>query len=272
MTFVTDEILMAYSDGELSAEECRDLEAMLAEDPELRRRLGPFAMTGAPLADVFAQPMREPVPERLVALIRNKSMNSEAYAHAAHSRGLGRGLAARLFDAIESTLFPNGLQMNGLQMGGAAAALVVAVGAAGWMLRDTESGNRFLVSKSGMLVAAGELAVALEQKVSGEEQIADGASTRIFPMQTFRDHAQRFCREYEMSVSGNRSAGVACRTAQADWHVAFHGDKAPQLKPGLAERGPDAVATAVAALKNGSVLSTEAEQAAIDGSWPTKSK
>jgi anti-sigma factor RsiW len=272
MTLVTDEQLMAYSDGELSADECRELESMLAADPELRRRLGPFALTGAPLANVFSQPMREPVPDRLVAAIRNKSMNGAAYA----ARGAATpeeytGLGTRFLSAVGDFLFPNG--MGGLQMGGAAASLLAGVVVAGWMLGGAESGNRFLVSKGAMLVASGELAFALEQKVSGEEQVADGASTRIFPMQTFRDLTQRFCREYEMSVSGNRSAGVACRTAQGDWHVAFHGDKAPQLKPGLAAPGPTALDTAIAALKDeGSVLSTEAEQAAIEGNWSTQSK
>ncbi len=280
---ITDEMLMAYADGELSREDCRRLEAMLGQDAGLRARLEPFAVTGSSLANVFDQPMREPIPDRLLAVITAGGRR----AGAARERQVGpvEQQATGIFDAIADALFPRGLGFAGAFT---LTALVAAVGTAGYLAGSLDApasgGGAVVALGDGDLVAGRALKVALEtQPGVGDDKTALKSGAALWPGQTFRSHNEGFCREYKIAgVGGNGFAGVACRGGDSEWHVAVHaefkmpvgsgdqsaakqGQKPEYESAGRAES--PSVEAAIEALKQGDVFGRDEEAAAIANGW-----
>ncbi|HET9230902.1 MAG TPA: zf-HC2 domain-containing protein, partial [Vitreimonas sp.] len=64
---INDAVLMAYADGELSAEERAEIERALAADPALRAQLETHQKMRAQLSGAYADILDEAVPERLLA-------------------------------------------------------------------------------------------------------------------------------------------------------------------------------------------------------------
>jgi anti-sigma factor RsiW len=65
VTNLSDEILMAYADGQLKPAEMARIELLLASDPGLRARLEVFRATGRNLASLFDGHCNAPLPSRL---------------------------------------------------------------------------------------------------------------------------------------------------------------------------------------------------------------
>jgi anti-sigma factor RsiW len=68
MAAVDDITLNAYLDGELDAAAATDVEAALARDPVLQRRLESVARSTALMRAAFAPALHEPLPERLARI------------------------------------------------------------------------------------------------------------------------------------------------------------------------------------------------------------
>ena len=69
MTF-SEETLMAYADNELDAQTRKALEAAMATDPELARRVAQHKALRGKLRVVFDKTLEEPVPQRLIDTAR----------------------------------------------------------------------------------------------------------------------------------------------------------------------------------------------------------
>src|SRR5271169_5844680 len=63
---ITDELLMAYADEELSAEERAQVEAAIAREPRLAERIAQHRTLRQTLQRSFDGVLTEPVPERLL--------------------------------------------------------------------------------------------------------------------------------------------------------------------------------------------------------------
>jgi anti-sigma factor RsiW len=68
----SDELLIAYLDGELDAESADEIAAAIARDPALAREAQSLAETAATLRAAFDDVLHEPVPERLLAAARGE--------------------------------------------------------------------------------------------------------------------------------------------------------------------------------------------------------
>jgi anti-sigma factor RsiW len=66
----SDEALVAYLDGELDADERRQVDAWLDTDPAVRDRLMALAQAGELVRSAYADIVNEPIPPRLVAAAR----------------------------------------------------------------------------------------------------------------------------------------------------------------------------------------------------------
>jgi anti-sigma factor RsiW len=268
---ITDEMLMAYADGELSREDCRRLETVLEQDPVLRARLEPFAMTGSSLADVFGQPMHEPIPDRLLAVITAGGRRAPA-ARERQVRPAGQQ-ATGVFDAIAEALFPRGL---GFASAFTLTALIAAGGTAGYLVGRVDApspdGGTVVALGNGDLVAAGALKVALETQPSVDDATAISSGAAAWPAVSFRSRDQSFCREYRVAGSdGKGFAGVACRSTDSQWRVVVHAEVqtaavASDFKL-LSGPGSLAVDTTVDGLKDGDVFGHDDEAAAIAKGW-----
>jgi len=271
---ITDEMLMAYADGELSREDCRRLEAVLAQDAVLRSRLEPFAVTGSSLAGVFDQPMREPIPDRLMAVITAGGHRASP-ARGGRAEPVGQK-ATGIFDAIAEALFPRGLGFAGAFT---LASLFAAGGVAGYVVSHMGAS-----SDGATVVAAGDLKRALEMQPSVHDEAALRNGAALWPSQSFKSVSQGYCREYKIAGAGESGfAGVACRGADAEWRIAVHaevkklaaaGGKSANKQQATEERywssgfeQSEAVDAAVDRLKKGDVFSPEAEVSAIADGW-----
>jgi hypothetical protein len=267
VTAITDEMLMAYADGELDQSERANVDSYLAQSSEGAGRLAVFAATGRDLASIFEQPMLEAVPQRLLDAIAAPVAGSQ-------------GSSARVI-AFEgrSRSRPASLQSN-WPLAAAACLTVLAVGAGSyWYRAEQAAGEVFAVaSSSGVLVAQAELATALDTTLSGtiaSRQI-NGLAASIKPVFTFATANKDFCRQYVITrENADAIGGVACRESNGQWqiksHVAF---AAGQAKDGqIVPAGKDGVAAVEATvdrLITGNVLGGDEETALMQRGWTTK--
>jgi hypothetical protein len=271
MTNIPDEMLMAYADNELSAREREELETRLKVNTDLRARLEPFVATGPALAAFFNEPLHEPVPARLIKAV--------AAAPPSRARGGSRSRAlqggAGWLETIGSFLFPDSPRLAatfGL------AALLIAGGAAGWVMGRDSSGtmppNALVALNRSELVAAGPLLTTLESEPS-KTLAGDVPPSRVVPLQSFRSREGTFCREYRAGgTSGQTFSGVACHQPNGTWRIAAHVETPPagagseasgyQTAAGPASETLNAV---IDALIEGDVLGAEDEAAAIARKW-----
>jgi anti-sigma factor RsiW len=68
----SDEVLIAYLDGELDAERADEVAAAIASDPALAREAQALAETAAALRAAFDDVLHEPVPDHLLAAARGE--------------------------------------------------------------------------------------------------------------------------------------------------------------------------------------------------------
>ncbi len=73
MARITDEMLMAYADGELEPAAAADLRRAIDADPELARRLDLFSRTRSAAKAAFDPVLEEDVPPELVASVRGSA-------------------------------------------------------------------------------------------------------------------------------------------------------------------------------------------------------
>src|SRR6185312_10954017 len=142
MNPIDDDTLQAYVDGELDAAARARVDAALAQDEALARRVRQLQALNARLRAAFDPVLDEPVPEHLSALLQPRS------APAATVVPFGaRGTAAARRHAMRSRWLP-----------GAALAASLAMLAAG--LWWWQSGSALVRTQGGQQFAAGTLARA----------------------------------------------------------------------------------------------------------------
>jgi len=220
-----DERLAAYVDGELDAADRVAFESELASDPELRRRVERQLTLRRRLQAAFQPVLDEPVPLQLTLA-----------AQPANARA--RGWRAPHWAAMAACL---------------AAGVLVGRGLL------TERGP--LVARDGGLVARGELAGALEERLA-----ADGPAPIRVGL-SFRDAKGRYCRTFQSAP--DQLAGVACRES-AGWRAQALAAWSPGPEGRYRQAGSDTpapVLSAVDELIAGPPLDAAAERAARDRRW-----
>ncbi len=83
MQLHSDEALVAYLDGELDADERRQIDAWLEADPAARERVMALAQSDELVRAAYAEIVEEPVPARLIAAARGATETIEAAPHEA---------------------------------------------------------------------------------------------------------------------------------------------------------------------------------------------
>ncbi|AHB50141.1 hypothetical protein W911_09115 [Hyphomicrobium nitrativorans NL23] len=273
---VTDEILMAYADGELSAEETEALEALLNRDATLRMRLAPFVVTRREIASTYEPTLDEQVPEHLVAAILRAPAPARDRTPVAST---SENWLNRALTAIGSTLFPHGAS---LATAASVAVLVTAGALGGWLANQSApSEEAGLIETHGSgLTASGALARALESTPSGTASAADANGAAIVPVMSFHQaDSDGICREYRVrnTAAGEPDyAGLACRADDGVWRVAVHVET-PKAATAQTETGntyqtatgPNAPAVDAVAdtLISGHALGRDEEKALLENGW-----
>ena len=216
---ISNEMLMAFVDGELKGAELRIVLDYLDRNPGDRARLTPYQATRADLPPILSEALIGPSPDRLLETI----MTAPGPASGATGRAPPSRRTETLWDTLAASfggLFSRtslGLPVTALALGAVAGILV------GTRLPSFETpGSTLVAMRDGAIVAAGPLASALESATGDKPatlSAGDGAATWT-PVLTFEAEDGRFCRQYTLSIpAGSQSAGLACRAAAGQWQI-----------------------------------------------------
>lgn len=253
---ISDEMLMAYADGELDgAERAADrakIEAAISSDPELARRVDNHRALRRKLSAAFDPVLDEPVPDRLIAAVRSTATVSDlSRARAAKAEGAGRAEKARA-----AWSWP--------QWGAMAASLVLGAIIGRVALKSPELSP--IVSHDGHLVAQASLAEALSNQLTSTQP----ANAPVQIGTSFKNKAGTFCRTFVLH-EGDPVGGLACRAGD-EWNV--HTLARTQTTPGsdggyrhASSEMPAPVLAAVESEISGDPLDSSGETQARSSGW-----
>lgn len=239
---ISDEMLIAFADGELDPKAREDVMRAVAADPDLARKLAAHQRLREALVSHFAPIVEAPVPGHLKAMLEKNEAAKVV------------SLAAVRAERAEKTHRRRWLPAWG-NMAAIAATLVLGL-AVGQTLNR---GGGPVSVKGGDMVADGSLATTLDTKLASAQ--ATDADTRIGL--TFRSKTGDLCRTFE----GQAMSGLACRQGSA-WRL-------EQLLPGVrqgtayrqASGGDPRLAASVQDMIAGAPLDAKAERIARDKRW-----
>lgn len=231
---------MAYADGELDA----DMRAQIAEaiktDSSLAQRVQAHQARRSQLSGAFASVLDEPVPDRLLAMLKTDT-RGDAVVDLAQAR-------AKKADANVAAKKP---AFNWLAV--AASLLVgVLIGALAMNSRDSTQG-------AGNVVASNSLSEALSS------QLASESNSTVRMGLSYRSKSGDYCR----SFVNEANAGIACRhddTWQVQMLVPAEKSDDATYRP-AASAIPKAILDKVDQDIDGEALDSEAESAAIKQQW-----
>ena len=254
MEKISDELLMAYADGELSLDDRQHVDAYLATNADGQARVDAFVESGRVLAQLFDQPMREPVPARLLETVLGpfESDNSDRASTVVPFPGRPRPLLKKM-------------QLADLVWPAVAACGLIVAGAIGWNFSQTPA------QPAAGTMASHELQRVLEGTPSGTTQRL--GTIAIKPLLTFLSQTGSFCRQYELEESsGQKNTGIGCRQKTGDWRIELEtpsgsaGNSRGAIAP--AGRAPSpAIDTTVDRLIKGDVLGPQEETSLITKRW-----
>lgn len=257
MTKLTDEILMAYVDGELDEKETNDVSKAIEADPKVQKRIEIFTDSAAMLQGVYDAPLHEAVPKRLLKAIGDSESGKPP---------------RKLFDRIADFLRMPAWQPAYALM--ASFVLLIGIGA-GYLASEIINPNKAF---SPVALNSEKFSRGLETTASGQTfNIADRA-LQVTPVSTFLDKSQRYCRQYEQVIIGQNgekslSHGIACRDASGNWHTMIYiaphsAGKSPANSTEYITAGDeDLIDTMVSRLMASPPLAIEEEAKLINQAW-----
>jgi negative regulator of sigma E activity len=246
----SDEVLMAYADDELDASTRASVDAAMASDPEIARRIARHQALRSRVHSAFNKVVDEPVPARLLQAVRGEAAGSRT-SNVTPLRG------RPMREQIRSRSWP--------QWTAIAASLIVGVIAGRLTLMGTGNSGP-VVMRGDRMLASGPLAAALSNQLAGAQSAGDPARIGV----SFRSKSGEYCRTFTLSQP-TMLAGLACRGRDA-WQVSVLAHT--ELTDGnsgayrqAASSMPAAVVAAVGARIAGEPLDRPAETAARARHW-----
>lgn len=236
----SDEMLMAYADGELDLVARAEIEAAMARDPSVARAVERHRAMAVRLRKSYEGVLDEPLPPALAVLAGDEE-------------------AATVVD-LAAVRDPRFDPARWRLPAWSAIAVSVLIGVLVGVLLVRGAASPYEETPAG-LVARGELANGLESELAS----APGASNVAIGV-SFRHRDGRYCRTFTFR-HGTAVAGLACR-GRDDWKIEVLADAPVQAgEVRTAASMPVPVLRAVDAAIDGEPLDAKAEAAARDVSW-----
>jgi hypothetical protein len=180
----SDEVLMAYADGELDAATRGEVDAAITTEPEVARRVNQHKALRARIGAGFAPLLEDPLPAKLVAAARGTTMAADDHRVLPFR---GKTSTARAWP----------------RWGALAASFVL--GALLWYASSQYLASEPIQSRHGQLVASGALAAALTHQLAADQSAQSTVQLGV----SFRARSGNFCRTFQLRDTGTTS-GVAC--------------------------------------------------------------
>jgi hypothetical protein len=238
---ITDDMLSAYLDGELSAEDRARVDAALASDAGLAARLKALHAATRRFADAIRETDKEPMPEGVENLLRPQTDN--VFAFRPKKREQPKWVRPA---AIAASIF----------------ALVVAVGLLG---NGPGGSSENLIIAAGPVDRTSSLHRALDRTPSAET--ASVGAGRLSPIATFRIAGGGVCREFLASQKDRAVRAVACRDDR-QWTVKIAATEAASAGGYQPASGPAAAIGAyIDSAIEGDALGPDEERALIEAKW-----
>jgi anti-sigma-K factor RskA len=256
MTHFSDEILMAYADGELDPDTSVQVQAAMAGDADMARRVARHRTMRDDVYASFAPILDEAVPQRLSDALR-QAQPAPAFAPRPAANQNRWSLPA---------------------WGALAASLVVGVLIGKMALPLFESGHRqgapadAVATIDGQVTAGGALARALSQQLASAPGQGQPVSIGI----TFRAADGQFCRSFTLHDGGRQAsalAGLACKAPEAGdrWIIPVlmetRPDKTAPATYRMAGSAAPAILQAIDERIAGQPLDAAAERQALQRNW-----
>ena len=238
---IDDAMLSAYLDGELSAQQLRDVRTALAADPALAERLEAMQRVNE-LVVRHAQALdASPLPSAVVDMLK--------------ADGAKPAQAATTATVVQGP-WQRWSRHAGVQLA-LAASLVLALGLTLNNLREPVPAD---------LPAFAEYRQQLDTSPSGASIAVDAAtlSSRF----SFVDRNGRYCRQYQLSTATAGSENIACRTG-AEWALIASLPVPVQATPDMYQPASSSAElnALLDTMMSGEALDLETEAALIERNW-----
>lgn len=247
---ISDEILMAYADGELDDAARREVELAMRRDPAIAEQVRRHQALRSNVFDAFSSTLEEEVPQRLHAAARSGKV-----VHLDSVRPVKAAPPPAPPAPKPRWSWP--------EWGALAATLVLGVLAGSLGLKSASDAATLAAIEvdSGMLKAEGKLAAALNVQLASAS--ADGVGMKVGL--TFVNREGNYCRSFTMP----RSAGLACRE-NGTWTLPVMVRHEPGAEGQYRQAGaamPPAVLAAIDERIVGPALDANAEKMAQQRGW-----
>ena len=230
----SQEMLMAYADGELDAPTRQAIETEMAADPLVAQAVERQRAMRAEVGTAFAGVLDEPVPDRLLRA------------------------------ATKAKALPQRRTWSWPEWTSIAASLLIGVLVGRALLQPPSAGGGIIATGTdGRIVAGGQLAQALSEQLSSED------GSRVHIGLTFRSKSGEYCRTFGTRVESD-VVGFACRDAEA-WRIDMLSTKPPTQAGGdyrmASTQLPAPIVQAIAERMQGEALDADEEAIARQRRW-----
>jgi anti-sigma factor RsiW len=203
-----DEILMAYADGELPADQAHAVAAAAAVDPAIAQRIAFFRTSSQIVRVAFEPVLEQPIPDHLRATVMALGTQKQGWE--------AQRVPGPLQAATRKSPWPQ------LAL---AAALACAIGiSAGWVGAQRWQAPGGAASLAVAVVAMPRALVEVLASVPAGQRVTvmlDGRAAAVLPVASYGAAAQ-FCRELDVRWSQNSAPDslriIGCRTGR-EWRL-----------------------------------------------------
>ncbi|GAC1465499.1 MAG: anti-sigma factor [Gemmatimonadaceae bacterium] len=198
----SDEVLMAYADGELDSETREQVEDAITKDPDIARRVASHKALREALRSSFDPVLEEPVPDRLITAARTSS----------RGRTYPRVVPLRRHSAPARS-WPKW----------AAIAASFLLGALVLQFGSNLHTSRSITEQNGQLRASGALERALSNQLAKNQEALAAVQIGV----SFRSKSGNYCRTFQLREA-SALAGLACHEDNK-WRVEILARADPSL-------------------------------------------
>ena len=207
---ISDEMLMAYADGELDAAARETVESAMREDPQIVARVARHSALRRRVREAYSGVLSEDVPERLLRAAQGAASAERKVANLQDARA-SRDRSSQPTQPTQPTQPVQPARPWWRAAAAMAASVIIGVAVGFFIWGRTQS----LLARGadGALAARGELAEALSNQLAAEQSRASSVQIGL----SFLAKSGDYCRTFALS-GGPSLSGLACRQGN-EWQV-----------------------------------------------------